>query len=147
MGQKIELLADITNDEYAVTVEKELTELQIQIAKIKTRMNQIRTDVAYSFVNISINEVKEYKAEPVKKDTFGERLKNTISETASDFLIFLEGLLFLIISLFPYLVLIGIIVFIIISIRRKIKKKKAMASEKENTPVQENNKSEENKTE
>lgn len=143
----IELLADITDDEYAVTVEKELTELQIQIAKIKTRMNQIRTDVAYSFVNISINEVKEYKAEPVKKDTFGERLKNTISETASDFLIFLEGLLFLIISLFPYLVLIGIIVFIIISIRRKIKKKKAMASEKENTPVQENNKSEENKTE
>ncbi|MBQ5334204.1 MAG: DUF4349 domain-containing protein, partial [Oscillospiraceae bacterium] len=143
----IELLADITNDEYAVTVEKELTELQIQIAKIKTRMNQIRTDVAYSFVNISINEVKEYKAEPVKTDTFGERLKNTISETASDFRIFLEGLLFLIISLFPYLVLIGIIVFIIISIRRKIKKKKAMASEKENIPVQENNKSEENKTE
>ena len=143
----IDLLADITDDEYAVTVERELTELQIQIAKIKTRMNQIQTDVAYSFVNISINEVKEYKAEPVKKDTFGERLKNTISETASDFLIFLEGLLFLIISLFPYLVLIGIIVFIIISVRKNIRKKKAQALEKSNAPETEITKPEDKKSE
>lgn len=122
----IALLASITDDEYAVTVERELTDLQIEIAKIKTRMNEIRTDVAYSFVNISINEVKEYTAEPIKTDTFGQRLMNTLSETGANFLVFLEGLLFLIIALFPYLVLIGIIVAVIISIRKRIKKKKAM---------------------
>ena len=88
-------------------------------------MNEIRTDVAYSFVNISINEVKEYTPEPVKKDTFGQRLINTVSDTASNFLIFLEELLFLIISLFPYLVLIGIVVLIVISVRKKIKNRKA----------------------
>ncbi|MGN0637404.1 MAG: DUF4349 domain-containing protein [Huintestinicola sp.] len=130
----IALLADITDDEYAVTVERELTDLQIEIAKIKTRMNEIRTDVAYSFVNIRINEVKEYTPEPVQKDTFGQRLMNTVSDTASNFLIFLEGLLFLLISLFPYLVLIGIVVFIIIAIRKNIKKRKAAKAEKINEP-------------
>lgn len=121
----IALLADISDDEYAVTVERELTDLQIQIAQIKTRMNDIKTDVAYSYVNISINEVKEYHAEPIKTDTFGQRLSNTISETASDFLIFLEEALFILIHLLPYLVLIGIIVVIVIAVRKKSKAKKA----------------------
>ena len=137
----IALLADITDDEYAVSVEKELTELQIEIAKIKTRMNDISTDVAYSFVNISINEVKQYTPEPVQKDTFGQRLKNTISSTASNFIKFLEVLLFVIIALLPYIILIGIIVFGIILIRKNIKKKRAaknISAAPENVPAQNN---------
>lgn len=121
----IELLADIIDEEYAVTVEKELTELQVRIAQIKTRMNQIQTDVAYSYVYININEVKEYTAEPVKKDTFGQRLSNTLSEAASGFLSFLEELLFVIIYTFPYLLLIGVIIAIIVSIRRKARARRA----------------------
>lgn len=135
----IALLADITDDEYAISVEKELTELQIEIAKIKTRMNDISTDVAYSFVNISINEVKQYTPEPVQKDTFGQRLKNTISSTASNFVKFLEVLLFIIIALLPYIILIGIIIFVIILIRKSIKKKKAaknISPAPENTAAQ-----------
>ncbi len=137
----IALLADITDDEYAISVEKELTELQIEIAKIKTRMNDISTDVAYSFVNISINEVKQYTPEPVQKDTFGQRLKNTISSTASNFIKFLEVLLFVIIALLPYIILIGIIVFVIILIRKNIKKKRAaknISAAPENVPAQNN---------
>ena len=122
----ISLLATITEDAYAVSVEKELTNLQVEIAKIKTRMNEIKTNVAYSFVNITINEVKEYTAEPVKTDTFGQRLANTLSETGSGFLVFLEDLLFFIIAVFPYLILIGIIAFIVIFIIKKTKKRKAL---------------------
>ncbi len=121
----IALLATITDDAYAVSVERELTDLQVEIAKIKSRMNDIKTDVAYSFVNITINEVKEYTAEPVKTDTFGQRLANTLSETGSGFLVFLEDLLFFIIAVFPYLILIGIIVFIVIFTVKKTKKRKA----------------------
>lgn len=126
----IALLADITSDEYAVAVERELTDLQVDIAKIKTRMNEIRTDVAYSFVNIRINEVKEYTAEPVQTDTFGQRLKNTLSETGEGFLDFLEWALFALIAMFPYLILIGIIVAVILVIRKNIKKKKALKAGK-----------------
>lgn len=118
----LSLLADITEDEYAVAVERELTEIQIQIANIRTRMNTIRADVAYSYVYITINEVKEYSAEPIKTDTFADRLGNTLRDAGSGFLDFLEGLLFLLIYLAPYLVLIGIIVAIVIF---SIKKKKA----------------------
>ena len=134
----ISLLATITEDAYAVSIEKELTNLQVEIAKIKTRMNEIKTNVAYSFVNITINEVKEYTAEPVKTDTFGQRLANTLSETGSGFLVFLEDLLFFIIAVFPYLILIGIIAFIVIFIIKKTKKRKALkaSSAAESAPAE-----------
>ena len=131
----IALLATITEDEYAVSVERELTDLQVEIAKIKTRMNEIKTNVAYSFVNITINEVKEYTAEPVKTDTFGQRLANTLSETGSGFLVFLEDLLFFIIAVFPYLILIGIIAFIVIFIIKKTKKRKAVKASLASEPA------------
>lgn len=119
----IALLAEITEDEYAVEVERELTEIQIKIANIKTRMNAISTDVAYSYVYFTLNEVKEYVSEPVKTDTFLDRLGYTLSDAGETFLDFLEGLLFLLIYAFPYLVLIGIVVFVIVIIVKKIKRR------------------------
>ncbi|MCH5193282.1 MAG: DUF4349 domain-containing protein [Oscillospiraceae bacterium] len=126
----IALLSTITEDEYAVAVERELTDIQIKIANIKTRMNVIETDVAYSYVYMTINEVKEYVSEPVKTDTFFDRLSVTLKNAGSGFLDFLEGLLFLIIYLAPYLVLFGIIAYIVVSIVKKIKKRKAAKKEK-----------------
>lgn len=124
------LLADITEDEYAIAVEKELTDIQIQIANLKTRMNTIETDVAYSYVYFTLNEVREYKAEPVKTDTFAERLSSTLSSAGEGFLSFLEWLLFVIIYLAPYLVFLGIIAFIIIAAVRGVKKHKAAKAAK-----------------
>lgn len=120
----IALLAGITEDEYAVAVERELTDIQIQIAAIKSRMNKINTDVAYSYVYITINEVKEYVSEPVKTDTFFDRLKNTLKDTGHGFVEFLETLLFLIIRLLPYLVLIGILVIVILALKKRRKARK-----------------------
>lgn len=120
----IDLLADITEDEYAVAIEKELTEIQIQIANIRTRMNRISTDVAYSYVYFTLNEVKEYVSEPVKTDTFFDRLSNTLKDAGETFLDFLEGLLFFLIYAVPYLILIGIVVFVIVKIVKKRKAKK-----------------------
>lgn len=120
----ITLLSTITEDEYAVSVERELTDLQVQIAGIKTRMSQIDTDVAYSYVYFTLNEVKEYVAEPVKTDTFADRLGNTLSNAGSGFLDFLERLLFFIIYTAPYAVLLAIFIFIISRIRRWIKKRR-----------------------
>ena len=120
----IELLSEISNEKDAIEVESELTNIQVEIARIKTRMNTIENDVAYSFVTLTINEVREYTDKPVvkKNDTFGQRLKNTVSDTWDKFLDFLEGALFVIIRLLPYLLLIGIIVFIISRIVKLISK-------------------------
>ncbi|MGN0665864.1 MAG: DUF4349 domain-containing protein [Huintestinicola sp.] len=124
----LELLADISEDEYAIAVEEELTNIQIEISKLKSRMNDITTDVAYSYVYLTINEVKEYKAEPVKTDTFGDRLLNTLKESGVEFAYFMEDLLFMLIYLAPYLVIIGIIVLIIVKSVKRKKAKRAAAS-------------------
>lgn len=137
----IALLAEITEDEYAVEIERELTEIQIKIANIKTRMNRISTDVAYSYVYFTLNEVKEYVSEPVKTDTFLDRLAYTLSDAGETFLDFLEGLLFFLIYTVPYLILIGIVVFVIIFIVKKVrgrKAKKVSPKPAEETPSKEN---------
>lgn len=115
----INMLSTIQEDEYAIAVESELTNIQIEIAKIKTRMNTISTDVAYSTIFVNINEVKEYRAEPVQQDTFIQRLCNTLSETGTGFVMFLEDLLFFVIEVFPYAVIIGLIVFVVVRVHKK----------------------------
>ena len=123
----IELLSEIKNESEAISVENELTEIQIKIATLKTRMNNIENDVAYSYINLSINEVREYTEEPVieKTDTFGQRLGNTVSRTWKNFLEFLEGVLFLLIRVLPYLLLLGIVLTIILKIGKAIRKRSA----------------------
>lgn len=131
----MELLSTIKDKQYAISVEKELTEIQIEISKIKTRMNDIQTDVAYSYVYITVNEVKEYTEEPVKTDTFFQRLSNTVSDAASSFLNIMEKLLFIFIYLFPHLIIIGLIVFIISRICKTVKKRKIAKLSAESTPM------------
>ena len=123
----IDLLADMKSESEAIAVENELTNIQVEIARIKTRMNNIENDVAYSYINLTVNEVREYTEAPVieKTDTFGQRFKNTVTRTWQGFLEFLEGLLFIIIRILPYLLLIGIALIPLNQIRKAIKKKRA----------------------
>ncbi len=120
----LKMLADITDDARAVTIEKELTELQIQIAQLKTRMKEIETDVAYSTVNMTIREVSKYAEEPEQTDTFGQRLKNTLKKTWKTFLVVSEGVLFLAIQLSPYAIIIALIILLFVSIDKKKKRKR-----------------------
>lgn len=127
----LDILSEIKNEQEAIEVENELTTIQIEIAKIKTRMNNIENDVAYSFINLTLNEVRKYSDKPVieRNDTFGQRLKNTLSKTWDEFLYFLENLLFILIRILPYILIIGIIIFIIVKLvnffsKRSEKRKK-----------------------
>ncbi|MBP0960569.1 MAG: DUF4349 domain-containing protein [Oscillospiraceae bacterium] len=118
----LELLAKAQDEVNAVAIEEKLTGVQVEIAKLKTRMNQIKTDVAYSYVYVTINEVKEYQAEPVHTDTFGERLVNTLKDAGSGFLNFLEDLLFFLIYALPYLLLFGLGILIFVKIVKALAK-------------------------
>ncbi len=123
----MELLSTIKDEQYAITVEEELTDIQIEISKIKTHMNDIQTDVAYSYVYVTMNEVREYTAEPEKTDTFFQRLGNTVSKATANFLSVMESLLFILIYLFPHIVVIGLIVFVIVRIVKFNKKRRNKA--------------------
>ena len=136
----IDILAETKNNSDAIAVENELTNIQVEIARIKTRMNNIENDVAYSYINLTVNEVREYTEDPVieKTDTFGQRLSNTLSRTWRGFLEFLEALLFFLISVLPYLLVLGIFLFLIIKICKAVKKRRNASRAAVQYPVQKN---------
>ena len=117
-----ELLSNTNDESRAMSVEKQLADIQIEIAKLKTRMKDINTDVAYSYVNISLNEVREYSEEPVRTDTFFQRLSNTISKASSSFLSTMEKILFALIYILPHALVIVLVLFVIAKIVKSIKR-------------------------
>lgn len=116
MLEKCETIEDM------ITVEQRLSEVQYELNNLQTTRRYMDMDVAYSYVNISISEVMEYRqdSEPVRSNTFVDRLKNTLVSTGRGFLSFLEGLLFLIIRMTPYIIIVVVIglVFPVKKIRR-----------------------------
>ena len=114
-----------------ILVQDRLTEVQYQLNQLKTDLHYMDIDVAYSYININITEVMEYHYdEPMKANTFLNRLADTLKDTWWGFLDFMEGLLFLIIRLIPYLILGTIVLFLlrkpIRKWRQKRKEKKAL---------------------
>lgn len=120
----LEMLEQCTTIEEMITVQDRLTSVQYDINRLQTNKRYMDVDVAYSYVNISIEEVMEFRIDevPVKKNTFADRLVNTLKSTGSGFLMFLEIVLFLFIRLFPYIAIIGIILFF--ALRKTIKEHK-----------------------
>lgn len=108
MLEKCETIEDM------ITVEQRLSEVQYELNNLQTTRRYMDMDVAYSYVNISVSEVMEYRkdSEPVRKNTFFDRLNHTIVSTGRGFLNFLEGLLFLLIGLMPYILIIAVIYLI-----------------------------------
>lgn len=115
MLEKCETIEDM------ITVEQRLSEVQYELNTLQTNRRYMDMDVAYSYVNINVSEVMEYRqdSEPIRRNTFVDRLKNTILSTGRGFLYFLEGLLFFMIYLAPYMLIIALICFVFL--RKKIR--------------------------
>ncbi len=130
MMEKCETIEDM------ISVENRLSEVQYQLSELQTSRRYMDMDVAYSYVNIGITEVMEYRqdSEPVRKNTFADRLRNTVWSTGKGFLAFLEGLLFLLIHLSPYILITIVIcaVFLRKKIRHFIETYKAKKAQKQN---------------
>ncbi len=105
-----------------ITVEARLTEVQNELKIYQNRLSSMDTDVAYSTVNLGIQEVLEYTPDPTtyKTLTFLDRLKNSFANSWDNISGFLEGTLFFIIEIVPVLILLGLIFFVIFLLIRKI---------------------------
>lgn len=131
-----EMMRQAVDIEDMITINQAITDLQSEINSLTTQIRTMDSDVAYSYVTLTLKEVLEYsEAEsPVKKNTFVDRLKNQFIDTWNGLLKFCEWLLFTIIGLIPAIVIIGGLVLIIRKlfgkkIKEKIEKNKASASE------------------
>ena len=122
----LEMMEQAKEIEDMITIEARLSEVQYQLNSARTSLAAMDADVAFSTITINVQEVMEYtrNIEPVKKNTFGDRLKNTLSETWDFFWEMLEGLLFLVIRLLPIALVCGVVTVVIVLIVKSNKKKK-----------------------
>ncbi len=122
----LSMMEQATTIEDMITVEGRLSDIQYQLNSAKTKLSSMDADVAYSTINIEIEEVMEYTyEEPIqKKNTFFDRLKNTISDAWYSFWGILEGLLFFVIRAIPVAVIAAPFVIIIGVLYKKKKAKK-----------------------
>ena len=135
----LEMMGECSSIEEMITVEARLTEVQAELSMYQRSLSGMDMDVAYSTIDLTINEVLEYTKddEPVYTSTFKDRLMNTLQDSWETLLEFLEDLLFFVIRATPILLVLGainggiaaIVVNIIKAVKRKKQKKAAQAAE------------------
>lgn len=122
MMEKCETIEDM------ITVEQRLSDVQYELGNLQTDRRYMDMDVAYSYVNINVTEVMEYRrdSEHIRQNTFMDRLKNTVKGSGRGFLYFLEGLLFLVIGMLPYIIILAVVYFVFFRkrVRRLLEKRK-----------------------
>ncbi len=105
-----------------LTLQTRLSEVRQQIARLQAQLNNYDSRVSYSTVNLSINEVVTYTP---TEENFLAKLGGAFGKGWTAFGEFMEGLVILIVTIFPFLLLPGIagIIVLVVLRRQKIKKK------------------------
>lgn len=130
----LEMMAKAESVEDMITVETRLTEVQTQLNQARSTLASMDTDVKYSTVNLTLEEVVRYTDTPKTPVSFGERIVEAVKESWANFGEFLQDLLIGIIYLFPAILLIAVIGAIIF-FARKAWRKKHPKVKKEKKPV------------
>ena len=109
---KAETVSDV------IEIENELTEVRYRIESLQTTLNGWDRQVSYSTVYLSLREVKEYT--PENRIGFGRQLVNALAqglELLKDFVLGFATAL-------PLLIIVAAVVFGIIKLIKKLRKKK-----------------------
>lgn len=117
----LEMMEKAESVEDMITVEKRLTEVQNELAQHKNVLAALDTDVSYSTINLTLDEVVKYEAQT---RTFSDRLQGTLAESADLFLSFLENSLFGIILWGPILLVLLLVLWVLVMVIRKLRKGK-----------------------
>ena len=97
--------------ESLLMVDERLTEVEISINRIKTRMNSINNDVAYSYISVEISEVREYE-DPVP-ESFSEKLSQSFKNGWENFV---EGCMNFVLWAAENIIGLGIFIIILLAI-------------------------------
>ena len=116
MDRLLVLLDSATKMSDILKIESKISDLQYQIDSTRSRLENMDMDVAYSTVDISLEEVKQYTAE---ESTWYDRVIETLQDSLEFFLNFLHILVIGVLYLGPCLV---VIVLILLGIRKLVRK-------------------------
>ena len=125
MMDKAETIEDM------IAVEARLSDVERQLNAYKTDLSAMDKDVQYSTIYIDLQEVKRYSDE-TPTTTFPEKVKYAFEDAISTFRDFCEGIILFVVRSFPFLILLGIVIALMIRQARKSRAKKiAMMSDPE----------------
>ncbi len=133
------MLSESTDVSEMITLESRLYDVIYEIESYKTALKVYDGKVAYSTVNLTVTEVAELT--PANKDmSFGARFKEAVKESADNFLAFCQDLVIFLVYASPVLLvlfailLVNLVIALIIvmTVKRKIAKRKAKKAKSEN---------------
>ncbi|MBO5554924.1 MAG: DUF4349 domain-containing protein [Solobacterium sp.] len=116
----LEMMDAADTVEEMIMVESRLTEVQTQLNQKLSYKANMDTDVKYSTIYLNINEVQEYTPvdNSVQIGGFWKKLWETVKSSWIYFVYFLENLVFALVSILPYVLLIGLILFGVMRYRK-----------------------------
>lgn len=118
----LEMMEQAYTIEDMITVEDRLSEVQNELSKLQTKLVGLDTDVAYSYVDIELEEVFEYSATEVEKPGFFKRLGEEIVDGFKAMIQIFEDIILFIVGAVPRLIpfaVFGFIVYKIIKVYRR----------------------------
>lgn len=122
--------------EEMIAVESRLSEVEHQLSMYKTDLAAMDKDVEYSTISIEIEEVVRY-SETKTGTSFRERLANAFTESIAGFILFCQELILMIVRVFPFIIIVGIIIAVAVKSSKKNNKKKRELYEKQRSEIYE----------
>ena len=118
--------------ESLIALEARLSEVRYEIESIQRNLRSLDQRIAYSTVNLEIQEVEVYTPTVPVQRTFGQKLSDAFADGWSGFVAFLSALTLALASALPGLVLLAIVVVVAIVVLRTVlrRRKKGGAAQK-----------------
>jgi hypothetical protein len=113
--------ADAVSD--MLEIERELANVRANIESMTTQIKAWDNLVNYSTVTVIVTEVKKI-TDTSDPDTFGKRLLLTIKKSFLGFVNFLKEMIIVIVYVLPYIIVVGVLVFLLLRGRSFLKRKK-----------------------
>jgi len=119
-----DLLKKAERIEDIITIENQLSEIIHQKENMTKNILEMDDKVDYSIINMEISEVEKLRSDITAKTTFATRISNAFNDSLYTFKVFVEGLILIFVYTWPFLLVGGLVVFLVlrfIKIRREIK--------------------------
>ncbi len=106
--------------EEMIMVEERLSEVQTRLNQKLSYQSSMDKDVQYSTISLNVNEVQEYTPvdDSIPIGGFGKRLKETAEYSWTYFVYFMQNLVLFLIRILPFVLVIGLIIFLITRYRK-----------------------------
>lgn len=120
----LEMLKESGDLESLITLEERLSEVRYEIESIERNLRDLDQRLAYSTVDINLQEVEVYTPTVPVQRTFGEKLADAFSDGWKGFVGFLSAFVLWFVSSLPGLVILAVVVVVVLVLLRRRRRRR-----------------------